>query len=115
MPVERMNEFERLEGSVRVRDDKPGGGVVDEFSHRPAVVGNDRGTAGHGFDDAIAEGFIEVDEVKEGVGAPEHPCTVGGIDGAEEADRFAVDVGSDLVGEVLLILDDASDGQGRFA
>ena len=57
---------------VDVRHEVAGRAIVDEFGHGPSGVGDDGGPAGHGFDDAVAEGLVEVDEVKECVGTSEH-------------------------------------------
>ena len=75
----------------------------------PRCVGDDRGAAGHGLDDAVSERFVEVDQMEQGVRRSEHAGSLGGAHRSEVADLLAVDVRLDLTAEVLLVLDDAGD------
>ncbi len=59
-------------GRIDAIDDEPGGAVVDELAHGPAVVGHDGCATCHRFNDAEAEGFVEADEVQEGGRASEN-------------------------------------------
>lgn len=70
---------------VEVGDESAGGVVVDELAHGSPVEGDDRGAAGHGFDDAEAEGLVEVDEVQQGASASEEVGSVVGADRPEGA------------------------------
>ena len=74
----------------------------------PRPIGNDRGAARHGLDHAVAERFVEVDQVEEGVSATEDGGAFRRGDRAEVADVVA-EVRCDLGTEVVLVLDDAGD------
>ncbi len=74
-------------------------------------MGDDRCPARHRLDDAVAERLVEVDEVQEGVGGTEHGRPFGAADGSDVAHAVVVEVRHDLLVEVSLVVDDASDDE----
>ena len=68
-------------GLVNVIDQEAGASVVDQLRHRPSTGGHYRGPAGHGLDDAEAEGLLEVDQMEEGVSPAEEGVAVLRADG----------------------------------
>ncbi len=75
-------------------------------------VVRDHGCAtGHGLDDAVPEGFVEVDEVEQAVRVGENRGSVSGVDGSDVGHAIVVEVCRDLGAEVALVLDDAGDDE----
>lgn len=66
--VEVRGAVDGVDGLIPGGHEVAGDAIFDEFVHGPSGVGDDGGPAGHGFDDAVAEWFVEIDEVKECVG-----------------------------------------------
>ena len=83
--------------------------MVDEFAHGTSIVGDHRRPARQCLHDAVPEGFVEVDQVEQGVGAPENVGALRRSDRAEVSDVVAVEMRLDLLSEVALVLDDAGD------
>ena len=63
--------FDGEDGLVNIVDQEAGASIVDQLRHRPPTGGHYRRPAGHGFDDAEAEGLLEVDEMEESVSPTE--------------------------------------------
>ena len=109
VPVELAGGSDRGDRRIDVVDQIAGDPVRDQLAHRASRVGDDRCATGHRLDDAVAERFVEVDQVEQRVRTSQYLGTLGGVDGAEVAHLLAVDVRRDLVAEVLLVLDDSGD------
>ncbi len=106
--VESVGVVDGIDGCLEGVDEEPGRTVLDQFGHRAPSVGDDRSAARHGLDDAVAERFVEVDQVEQGVGAPQNGGAFGRGDRAEEPDVVS-EVGLDFSTEVVLVLDDPGD------
>ena len=83
--------------------------VLDDLRHRSAPVGDDWRPAGHRLDDAEPEGFVEVDQVQQCVGAAQHFRSLGRRDRPQVPHPAVGEMGLDLGSEVLLVLDDPGD------
>src|SRR4029077_8210364 len=70
-----------------------------------------RCSAGHRLDDAVPEWLLEADQMEERVSASEQTDPLHRPDRPDEPDPIAVDLRSDLLVEVPLVLDDPGDGQ----
>ena len=74
--VERGGSADGKDGLVNIVDQEAGASVVDQLRHRPPTGGHYRRPAGHGLDNAEAEGLLEVDEMEEGISATEKGVAV---------------------------------------
>ncbi len=70
--IEACRGIDRCHRRLGVGDEEPGGAVVDQLAHRAPIVGDHRGAACHGLDHAVAERFVEVDQVEQRMGTSEH-------------------------------------------
>ena len=97
------------DGSVDVVDEEAGLAVGDQLRHRAAVERDHRRPARHRLDDAVAERFVEPDEMQQRVRAAEQLRSLVRPTGADERHLVAVDARRDELVEVLLVLHDAGD------
>ena len=91
------------DGTGFVFDDEAGDVFVDDFGDGAAIEGDDGGSAGHGFDHDEAEGLGPVDGHEEADGAAEEVGLLGVADFADHLDAAFGQHGLDDAVEVDLV------------
>lgn len=72
MPVDTCHSFNCGRGLLQTVDNKSGPPVLDDFGHRTPPGGDDRRSAGHGFDHRQSEWILEIDQVEKRMCAAEN-------------------------------------------
>src|SRR5690606_9535749 len=75
--------FDGMAGPLNVIYQKAAMSVLNYFRHAAAVVGNDRGAAGQGFNHRQAKGFVEMDRVQQSKRVAQQFISLGWADTAD--------------------------------
>jgi hypothetical protein len=81
--------------------------MLDDFGHRAAPGGDDRGAAGHGLDDRKSKGFFEIYQVQQSLGLLQRGNARGSSHRAVVDHAFAIQMRQDFAFVIVTVLDDA--------